>query len=50
MIRVPDTLELDDSAVNAFCPRSGPGGQNVNKVAIAVGLHVDIPKSSLPPM
>jgi ribosome-associated protein len=36
--------ELDERFVRA----SGPGGQNVNKVATAVELRFDVPASSLP--
>ena len=42
-ISVPDD-EIDISAVHS----SGPGGQNVNKVATAVHLRFDIMGSSLP--
>ena len=40
---IPDK-EIDLSAIRA----SGPGGQNVNKVATAIHLRFDIAKSSLP--
>jgi len=39
-----DDLEVDERFVRA----SGPGGQNVNKVATAVQLRVNIASSSLP--
>ena len=40
---------LDDRSITErFVRSSGPGGQNVNKVATAVELHVDVGRSSLP--
>ena len=44
------TLSLDPSEIEiAFIRSSGPGGQNVNKVATAAQLHFDLRRSpSLP--
>ena len=40
---------LDDLAIHErFVRASGPGGQNVNKVATAVELRVNVRESSLP--
>ncbi|HEX4441586.1 MAG TPA: alternative ribosome rescue aminoacyl-tRNA hydrolase ArfB [Thermoanaerobaculia bacterium] len=44
----PDIAIPEESLQERFVRASGPGGQNVNKVATAVELRFDIPASSLP--
>ena len=49
MIEVTDLISLGDDEIKLeFVQSSGPGGQNVNKVASAVQLRFDINSTSLP--
>ncbi len=51
MIRVTPSITIDENEIKmTFICSSGPGGQNVNKVATAVQIRFDVGNSpSLPP-
>lgn len=51
MIRVTPRISIDEREIRQhFVRASGPGGQNINKVATAVQIRFDVARSpSLPP-
>ena len=49
MLQITPSLQIDERELQIdFTRASGPGGQNVNKVATAVQLRFDVSTSSLP--
>jgi len=49
MIEITPSLQIDERELQIdFIRASGPGGQNVNKVATAAQLHFDVHAASLP--
>ena len=49
MIQITPTFNIDERELQLdFVRASGPGGQNVNKVATAVQLRFDVAHSALP--
>ena len=49
MIQITPTITIDERDITfEFVRSSGPGGQNVNKVATAVQLRFDVARAGLP--
>lgn len=49
-LEITSTLSIPDAEIDErFVRASGPGGQNINKVATAVQLRFDLARSALPP-
>ena len=50
MLRIARDIVLDENDLDiSFVRASGPGGQNVNKLATAAQLRYDIARARLPP-
>jgi ribosome-associated protein len=49
MLQITPSIQIDEKELQfEYIRASGPGGQNVNKVATAVQLRFDVTSSSLP--
>lgn len=49
MVRISDTISIPDDEIELRAVRSsGPGGQNVNKLATAIHLRFDLNSAALP--